>query len=382
MESFKNASRYTQAATAVYALLGVHQLISLFKYFSLWSLLWLAAYVCIAVCLFMGKRDIIAVAGFGVMGLIALFNLLDSGSFLSFLMNLLFLAANGGICLIAVVSLTEYLPQWKPLAEKFWYVPAAAAAVLAVFNLFSGLVNFLNWGYFSFPFWPIVRAAALLLAAIWAVFPDGLPADILSGIGSSQQTGGGTASGYGEAYFSLGLHIVLLLLTGGIWMYIWIYRVTRYLNCVRDEQERSPVAQLLLCMFVPFYSIYWTYKSAQRIDKLAAYRGIKSDLATLCLVLAIFIGIVPPILMQDKLNSIASLGSVPAASRPAPVLKAAEAETPVYRAPEVVNPSEAAAASDAAQITEKLKMYKELLDNGILTQEEFEARKKQLLDRM
>lgn len=99
-------------------------------------------------------------------------------------------------------------------------------------------------------------------------------------------------------------HVLLLLFVGGIWRWIWIYRTTRYLNCLPDEEYRNPGAKLLLCVFVPFYSIYWTYKSAKRIDKLAASAGMTSDLAVVCLILEIFVPIVPPILMQDKVNKI------------------------------------------------------------------------------
>ena len=105
---------------------------------------------------------------------------------------------------------------------------------------------------------------------------------------------------------NLFVHILLLLFTFGIWQLVWIYRVTQYLNCVRDEEYRNPTTKLLLCMFIPFYTIYWTYQSAQRIDKLARSRGLNSDLAVACLILEIFIPIIPPILMQDKLNNIAS----------------------------------------------------------------------------
>ena len=106
------------------------------------------------------------------------------------------------------------------------------------------------------------------------------------------------------AKFSLAAHVLLLLFVGGIWRCIWIYRTTRYLNCLPDEEYRNPGAKLLLCMFVPFYSIYWVYKSARRIDKLAASTGVTSDLALVCLILEIFVPIVPPILMQDKINKI------------------------------------------------------------------------------
>lgn len=160
-----------------------------------------------------------------------------------------------------------------------------------------------------------------------------------------------------ELYCGLTKHILLLLFTFGIWFLIWIYRITSYTNCVKDEEERNPTKKLLLCLFVPFYQIYWTYKTAQRIDKMAAAKGLQSDLSTLCLILAIFVPIIPPILMQDKLNAIAT-------SKNANV-------TPVQNS-QVANDVTAGTA-------EELKKYKELLDQGVITQEEFDAKKKQLL---
>lgn len=99
-------------------------------------------------------------------------------------------------------------------------------------------------------------------------------------------------------------HVLLLLFTCGIWNLIWIYRTTRYLNCLPNEEYRNPGTKLLLCMFVPFYSIYWVYKSAQRIDKLAKTVDVISDLTVVCLILEIFVPLIPPILMQDKINKI------------------------------------------------------------------------------
>lgn len=107
-----------------------------------------------------------------------------------------------------------------------------------------------------------------------------------------------------KMYCSLFAHILLLFFTFGIWFLVWIFRVTTYLNCVEDEEYRNPATKLLLFMFVPFYSIYWTYKSAQRIDRLAKTVNVTSDLAAPCLILEFFVPIVPPILMQDKINKI------------------------------------------------------------------------------
>ena len=107
-----------------------------------------------------------------------------------------------------------------------------------------------------------------------------------------------------EFYVSLGKHICLLIFTCGIWQMIWVYKTTQFTNSAKGEDKRNPTTTLLLYLFVPFYSIYWIYKSAQRIDAIAKDSGIGSDLGTVCLILAIFIGIVPPILMQDKINEI------------------------------------------------------------------------------
>ena len=110
----------------------------------------------------------------------------------------------------------------------------------------------------------------------------------------------------GDRNITMGLagHILLLIFTWGIWRYIWIYRVTAYLNCLHDEEKRRPGTKLLLNMFVPFYSIYWTYKSAMRVDKLAKSFNIPSEIATPCVILEIFVPLIPPILMQERINRI------------------------------------------------------------------------------
>ena len=84
------------------------------------------------------------------------------------------------------------------------------------------------------------------------------------------------------------------------------------------------------------------------IDAMAAGRGISSDLSTLCTVLAIFVPIVPPILIQSKLN-------------------------------EIVTVSPAGRRQAAGSTADELKKFKDLLDSGAITQEEFDAKKKELL---
>ena len=160
-----------------------------------------------------------------------------------------------------------------------------------------------------------------------------------------------------EHFVSLGKHICLLLFTFGIWFLIWIYKATRFSNFVKDEQERKPSTALLLYIFIPFYSFYWTYKTAQRIDKIAKERNVQSDIATMCLVLAIFVPILPPIFMQDKINQ---------------AITGATVDNTSTKDNDISN-------NNNISDIEALEKYKELFDKGIITQEEFDAKKKQLL---
>ena len=107
-----------------------------------------------------------------------------------------------------------------------------------------------------------------------------------------------------EAYCDMGKHVVLLIVTFGIWNLIWIYRVTGYLNTVRGSEPRDPLTKLLLCIFVPFYQVYWIYRTAQCADRLSALRGFGGDMAVLYLIRAIFVPLSVPILLPDRFNDL------------------------------------------------------------------------------
>ena len=166
-----------------------------------------------------------------------------------------------------------------------------------------------------------------------------------------------SSTAYGKSYKSLVPHVLLLLFTCGIYYLVWIYRTTDSLNACKNEEYRTPVNKLLLCMFVPFYSIYWTYKSAHRIDTLGYEKGIQGDTATLSLILSLFVPILPPILMQSKLNSVIMADSA--------------------------SPAVATAMQYAAKPVDNgyndLEKLKELYDKGVITEEEFTEKKKQVL---
>ena len=344
------------------------------------SLLSTVGYVITAIALFMANRarPKLLVIGFiiqaAVVVFVLIFNLVNTNA--AFILSRLFkLAAWVGAIMISVACLTERLPQDRAAVKKVWFVPAACYAVGVIIWSIWGAAHYrIRTSYFVFDL--LLNVLGLLLAMLWVVNSNAFAQKTADASDPGQPESAAPASGAAAtaestAYYNLGMHVVLLLLTFGVWYLIWIYRMTGYLNRVKDEQPRNPTNQLLLCIFVPFYTVWWVYQSAQRIDKLAAAKGIASDLSMLCLILAIFVGVVPPILMQDKINAIVTTDGAP--DQPA---DSAQTQT-AGRAP--VRQQAAASSKTDADTAEALKTYKELLDSGVLTQEEFDAKKKQLL---
>lgn len=344
------------------------------------SLLSTVGYVITAIALFVANRarPELLVIGFiiqaAVVVFVLIFNLVNTNA--AFILSRLFrLAAWVGAIMISVACLTERLPQDRAAVKKVWFVPAACYAVGVIIWSIWGAAHYrIRTSYFVFDL--LLNVPGFLLAMLWVVNSDAFAQKTADASDPGQPESAAPASGAAAtaestAYYNLGMHVVLLLFTFGVWYLIWIYRMTGYLNRVEDEQPRNPTNQLLLCIFVPFYTVWWVYQSAQRIDKLAAAKGIASDLSMLCLILAIFVGVVPPILMQDKINAIVTTDGAP--DQPA---NSAQTQT-AGRAP--VRQQAATSSKTDVDTAEALKTYKELLDSGVLTQEEFDAKKKQLL---
>ncbi len=163
-----------------------------------------------------------------------------------------------------------------------------------------------------------------------------------------------------EGYYSLGKHIVFLLIFPGIWTYIWMYRTTKVLNKVTEEVYSDPLKKLLLCIFIPFYQIYWFYKQGQKLDVWSKKKNsCTSDKATLCLIFAIFIPFVASIIMQDGINAVCRKMGTQSSVK---VEKQGDNNV-----------------KEIKSVPEQLKEYKELLDLEVITQQEFDEKKQQLL---
>ena len=286
------------------------------------------------------------------------------------IMNLLNFAAYAVLFVLAVsfceqTLIKADLSKIKELFGKLYFLPA----VLYIVACMISWVNLLGLEDYFIPFHAVIYRiinnplqighipgvniiSGLLTAVVLLSIAQWLKDPYTKAATASNTSNGGTYSEYEyeEAYCGLGKHIVLCLFTFGIWYLIWTYRTTKYLNKAPNATQYNPTSKLLLCMFVPFYQIYWFYKHGQRIDAMSRQKKLSnSDMATLCVILGIFIPTVACILMQDRINILCTT-------------KAVVEETQVENS-----------------TAEQLKKYKELLDMGIITQEDFDAKKKQLL---
>ncbi len=402
-----------------------------FNAYILISLLRMAAYILPAAALFTDRRDKtgtgLILSGLGVLAFLSLYDFFHgfavhsysvydfyysyySGSYYAYHFNLFcmlpaLIELLGSLCMFAVslCLLTGYIPKAKSRAKDFWYLPAVLTAASLILGIFLSVVFRIvsdGWTYDVLHteaafFSCLLIIAAFLFTAGRIAYPDGFekkayarmssggPASGIPGTGAAPAASGVTPP-QENGYVDMVKCVLLLIFTFGIYWLIWIYRTTGYLNRTEDEPPHTPAYQLLLCLFVPFYQIYWVYQSAKRIDRLAVSRGIGSDLTVICLILAIFVPIIAPMLMQDKINSIAaaesgmthagSMSSAAAQSRPQP------SQQPPQQPPQQPRASRSPSPRDYLGIAEELKTYKELLDQGVITQEEFDKKKKQLLD--
>ena len=160
-------------------------------------------------------------------------------------------------------------------------------------------------------------------------------------------------SNYG--YVDMLTHVLLLVLTFGIYHLYWIYKTTKFLN-ERSNNQRNEMAELLLSLFIPFYIIYWYYRTAEIMDEVDMAHPNK-DFKTLIIVFSIIIAVVAAVMVQDRINK---------------MLDELDAVNTTTVTEKTNNNYE-------SQAIDELKKYKELLDIGAITQEEFDMKKRQLI---
>ena len=109
---------------------------------------------------------------------------------------------------------------------------------------------------------------------------------------------------------SIGLSIVLSIITCGIYGIYWFIVLTNETNAATGEQQSTSggVAFLLTRVTCGIYGIYWAYKMGEKVQKAKTNRNLPADsnLPILYLVLCIIgLEIIVCALIQNELNQLA-----------------------------------------------------------------------------
>lgn len=319
-----------------------------------------------------GKRTSVQVAGVSILAAAKLFVLFDTFTAAEVLAFIAYLLA----AFIAVECFTDYLPQYRSAVRDIWFVPTACmggAFFVELLKVFLKMVTSSFARNTQLPLSAFLETVLLLFVSMWMLFPEGLPKEQKSLDAERKELPDQ------EAYCNLVQHILLLLFTCGIWFLVWIYKTTAYLNRTDGEESRRPVAKLLLCVFVPFYYIYWLYESARRMDRLTD--EAQEHILIPCLVFSIFAPILPPVLLQQRINAQASLRlerGVPENTDKVYLPKTMddlEEEPTDNETPDISQQT-----GNQADRYAELREYKSLLDEGLITQEDYDTRKRTLLE--
>ena len=105
---------------------------------------------------------------------------------------------------------------------------------------------------------------------------------------------------------SIGLYIVLTIITCGIFGLFWLYTIAEDMNYLAQDGDMTSGGMVVLLSFVTcgIYGWYWLFKQGERVDKMKMANGEPtSSSGIIYLVLAIFgLSIVSYALIQSEIN--------------------------------------------------------------------------------
>lgn len=171
---------------------------------------------------------------------------------------------------------------------------------------------------------------------------------------------------------SVAVCILLSFVTFGIYLIYWKYTLCKKIRAWCGEPENC-AGETACLVLVPFYSFYWMYTRGKKIYNAFCARGLYAqDNSVTYLLLDIFcLGIVSYGLLQNEFNKIADYCNGQPSFRAS--VPAAVVAQPMPR------PSPSASSVEKT-VEERLMEVQSLLDKGIITQEEFEKKRQDILE--
>ena len=176
------------------------------------------------------------------------------------------------------------------------------------------------------------------------------------------------------------LCVVLCFVTCGIYSFFWMYGIIRD-SKVENREESGAGLELFLNLFIPFYNLYWAYKNGKRLNDAAEKKGIRIEDKTVVYLLCNFFGfqIVTLILMQIDLNKLGDKKRRAHARRQTVEEEWVQAGDELQQ---LVAPTSSSEEEMTQTNMQMLRELAELKERGILTEEEFQTKKMEVLKKM
>jgi hypothetical protein len=161
----------------------------------------------------------------------------------------------------------------------------------------------------------------------------------------------------------IALNIILSIVTFGIYFYVWIYKLAKKLKVANPELQ-DPSLSTILAIFVPFYTIYWLYKSSSDINDLYQKRNGQEAINVILVVLfSVFsLSIISLVLIEDSLAT--------------SVFKMNNGD-PVF-----IKPNKTHVPNNTNDIFKQIELLSELYKKGAITEQEYLNKKEELLKRI
>ncbi len=166
-------------------------------------------------------------------------------------------------------------------------------------------------------------------------------------------------------------NVLLSVVTLGIFYIIWLYRICKKIRII-EKRDTSCGVELICILLVPFYVLYWYYTRAKRMSEFAeANYNIHIDSnEVVYLVLSLCgLGIVATILIQSDLNGFVEKYNANLSGKALNYNRGENSESFSHK-------------NNAEEVIDTIKKLSELKDEGILSEEEFSAKKAELLQKM
>jgi len=152
--------------------------------------------------------------------------------------------------------------------------------------------------------------------------------------------------------------VLFSIITLGIYALMWVYKITdKY-----KEPEKSSGLTLLAFILVPFYFIYWFYTYSSKIDEASKRIGYAEDsIAVISTVLPIIaLSLISMVIMQSKINRRLEKENC-------------DIDSTINSLNTNALPEDMAKESEIS-VERKLKNFKDLLDEGLITEEYYEKK--------